>query len=164
MATLIRKGSVVNTVGELPAVGSMAPAFTLTDTNLEDIQLADLRGKKVILNIFPSIDTPTCASSVREFNVRAAAMDKVVVICVSADLPFAMKRFCGAEGIDQVISASVFRSSFGQDYGVTFIDGALRGLLSRATVCISEEGLVRYTQQVADTSQEPDYEAALAAL
>lgn len=164
MATVTLKGNPFSTVGDLPALGAAAPAFTLTGADLGDITLADLAGKRVILNIFPSVDTPTCATSVRQFNAKAASLDNVVVVCVAADLPFAMARFCGAEGLDNVKVASVFRSDFGNDYGVTFADGPLRGLLSRSVVVIDESGKVSYTEQVAETADEPDYEAALAAL
>jgi thiol peroxidase len=164
MATVTRKGESVETVGELPTLNSAAPEFTLVDTHMVDLNLADLKGKTVILNIFPSLDTPTCATSVREFNVRASSLDNVVVIGVSADLPFAMKRFCTAEGIEHVLSGSTFRSTFGADYGVTFTTGGLTGLLSRAIVLIDGEGVVRYTEQVPDTSQQPNYDAVLAAM
>ena len=164
MATVIRKGQEVETVGHLPTVGTPAPAFTLTQPDLSDITLASLEGKTVVLNIFPSIDTPTCARSVREFNERATESGDVVVICVSADLPFALGRFCGAEGINKVLAGSSFRSSFGDDYQVTFTSGALRGLLSRCVVVINSDGKVIHTEQVADTSQEPNYEAALSVL
>jgi len=164
MAQVTRKGLVVDTVGELPAVGSIAPAFVVTQPDLSDISLNDLAGKIVVLTIFPSIDTPTCAMSVRQFNTKAAAMDNVAVVCVSQDLPFALGRFCGAEGIDNIIVSSGFRSSFGKDYGVTFTSGPLTGLLSRAIVVIDVGGKVLYTEQVTDTSKEPDYEAVLAVL
>ncbi|MGH1441339.1 MAG: thiol peroxidase [Cellvibrionaceae bacterium] len=164
MATVLRKGVSVETIGELPAIGSIAPDFTLTQADLSDIQLNALKGQTVILNIFPSIDTPTCATSVRQFNARATSMQGVVVICVSADLPFALGRFCGSEGIDKVLTGSSFRSTFGQDYQVSFITGALKGLLSRSVIVIDPDGIVRYVEQVANTSDEPNYDAALAAI
>ncbi|AFU98174.1 thiol peroxidase [Simiduia agarivorans] len=164
MATVTMKGNPVETVGNLPAVGTQAPAFTLAAADLSDLTLASLTGKRVVLNIFPSIDTPTCATSVREFNQRAAGLDNVVVVCVAADLPFAMARFCGAEGISNVKTGSSFRSSFGQDYGVAFAGGPLAQLLSRAVVVIGTDGKVIYTEQVAEVASEPDYDAALKAL
>jgi len=164
MATVTLKGNPFNTVGELPATGSDAPAFSVTQADLSELTLASLAGKRVVLNIFPSIDTPTCATSVRKFNEKAASLDNVVVVCVSADLPFAMARFCGAEGIENVKVGSTFRSEFGAAYGVTFADGPLAGLLSRSVVVIGTDGQVLHTEQVAETADEPDYEAALAAL
>jgi len=164
MATVTLGGNPFNTAGELPAVGSPAPDFTLVGSDLGEITLESLAGKQVILNIFPSIDTPTCATSVRTFNEKAAALDDTVVLCVSADLPFAAGRFCGAEGIDNVKTGSGFRSSFADDYGVTFTDGPLAGLMSRSVVVIGADGNVAYTQQVPETRDEPDYDAALAAL
>ena len=164
MATVTLKGNPVNTCGELPSVGQSAPDFSLCKTDLSNISKADLAGKKVILNIFPSIDTPTCATSVRQFNEKAAGMDNVVVLCIAADLPFAMARFCGAEGIENVIPASTFKSSFGKDYGVDFVDGPLAELTSRAIVVLDESGVVKHTEQVGEIADEPDYAAALAAL
>jgi thiol peroxidase len=165
MATITLKGNPVQTSGELPATGSRAPAFTLVRTDLSEVSLADLAGKRVVLNIFPSVDTPTCAQSVRHFNAEAGALANTVVLCVSADLPFALGRFCGAEGLANVQSASVFRSpAFGHDYGVTITTGPLAGLLSRAVVVIGEQGQVLHTEQVAEIANEPDYAAALAAL
>lgn len=163
MATVTLKGNPFNTVGELPAVGSQAPAFTLTADDLSYLNLSDLSGR-VVLNIFPSVDTPTCATSVREFNSKAAALDNTTVVCVSKDLPFALSRFCGAEGIENVVTASAFRSSFGEDYGLTITEGPLAGLCSRVVVVIGEDGNVLYTEQVAEIADEPDYEKALAAL
>jgi thiol peroxidase len=164
MATVTLKGNPFNTVGELPAVGSQAPAFTLTGAGLADITLADFAGKRLVLNIFPSVDTPTCATSVRKFNQVLSSLENTVVLNVSADLPFAQGRFCGAEGLEQVQNGSTFRSSFGQDYGVAFANGPLTGLLSRAVVVIDAQGQVVYTEQVAETADEPGYEAAVAAL
>lgn len=164
MANITLKGNPITTVGELPAVGSAAPAFTLVQGDLSELTLSDLAGKRVVLNIFPSVDTGTCAMSVRAFNEKAASLDNAVVVCVSADLPFAMSRFCGAEGIDNVKMGSTFRASFGEDYGVAFATGPLTGLLSRSVVVIDEDGKVIYTEQVAETTEEPDYESALAVL
>ena len=164
MATVTLQGNKMSTVGELPANGSQAPEFTLVKPDLSDVSLSELKGKNVVLNIFPSIDTGTCAASVRAFNEKATQLENTVVVCVSADLPFAAARFCGAEGIENVVTGSSFRSSFGDDYGVTFTDGPLAGLLSRSVVVINASGEVVYTQQVAETADEPDYEAALNAL
>ena len=164
MATVTFQGNPFNTVGELPAVGSKAPDFNLVKADLGNVTLSELAGKKVVLNIFPSIDTGVCATSVRKFNEAAATLENTVVICVSADLPFAAGRFCGAEGIENVITGSTFRSTFGSDYGVAFNSDPLTGLLSRSVVVIDENGTVAYTQQVAETVDEPDYEAAIAAL
>ncbi|MBM6551652.1 thiol peroxidase [Marinomonas ostreistagni] len=164
MATVTLQGNSMETVGELPAVGTQAPAFELVKTDLSSVSLSDFAGKKLVLNIFPSVDTGTCAASVRKFNEEATKLDNTAVLCVSADLPFALARFCGAEGIENVESGSAFRSTFGADYGVTFKTGPLTGLLSRSVVVINEQGEVIYTQQVAETADEPDYEAALAAL
>lgn len=164
MATVTLQGNPIETVGELPAVGSQAPGYSLVQGDLSELTAETLAGKRVILNIFPSIDTPTCATSVRTFNQKAAALDNTVVVCVAADLPFAMTRFCGAEGIDNVKVGSTFRSNFGDDYGVTFKTGPLVGLLSRAVVVIDESGKVLHTEQVAEIADEPDYEAALAVL
>ena len=163
MAQTALGGNPVNTVGDLPEVGS-TPSFTLTKGDLSDVTPADLAGKKVVLNIFPSIDTPTCATSVRKFNERAASLDNTAVLCVSADLPFAQGRFCGAEGIANVQTASSFRTSFGQDLGVALADGKLAGLLARAVVVLDESGTVTYTELVPEIAQEPDYDAAIAAL
>jgi thioredoxin-dependent peroxiredoxin len=164
MATVTLGGNPVNTVGELPPVGAKAPDFHLTGGDLGDVTAASLAGKKVVLNIFPSIDTPTCATSVRQFNERAASLDDAVVLCVAADLPFAMTRFCGAEGLDNVKVASTFRSSFGADFGVTLAEGRLAGLLARAVVVLSADGTVLHSQLVPEIANEPDYDAALAAL
>ena len=165
MAQITLEGNPLNTVGELPAVGSSAPAFSLTKTDLADASLSDYAGKKVILNIFPSIDTPVCADSTRRFNQEVSGLDNTVVLCISADLPFALGRFCGAEGLDDVISMSTFRSAgFGKDYGVEIADGVLSGLMSRAIVVVDEQGNVTYTEQVPEIAQEPDYDAAVAAV
>jgi thiol peroxidase len=156
---------IVHTVGELPSVGSPAPAFTLAGGDLSDVTLADFAGQRVVLNIFPSIDTKTCAMSVRRFNELAASMDNASVLNVSADLPFAQSRFCGAEGIDKVRSASTFRNpEFGDAYGVRMADGRMAGLMARAVVVVDENGTVAYTELVPSIGQEPDYDSAIAAL
>ncbi|ORB74185.1 thiol peroxidase [Mycobacterium scrofulaceum] len=162
MAQITLRGNPINTVGELPAVGSSAPAFILTGGDLGAVSSDQLDGKAVVLNIFPSVDTPVCATSVRTFNERAAASGATVV-CVSKDLPFAFARFCGAEGIENVTTASAFRSSFGDDYGVTLKDGPMAGLLARAIVVVGPDGKVTYTELVPEIAQEPNYDAALAA-
>jgi thioredoxin-dependent peroxiredoxin len=162
MARILFKGKKVSTSGDLPRTGSKAPDFVLTNTDLVDVSLRDFAGKRVILNIFPSIDTSVCAMSVRRFNAEASGLQSTVVLCVSADLPFAQKRFCGAEGLNNVVPLSTFRHpEFGDVYGVRMVDGALAGLMSRAIVVIDGKGIVAYTQQVPDIGQEPDYEAAL---
>ena len=164
MADIKLKGNSIHTAGTLPAVGSKAPDFKTTKEDLSDVSLKDFAGKKIILNIFPSIDTGTCAASVRKFNVEAAKLDNTVVVGVSKDLPFALKRFCGAEGIDKVITTSALRDdSFAKNYGVTITDGPLAGVFSRSVVVIDENGVVKYTEQVDETVNEPNYEAALAA-
>lgn len=165
MAQVTLKGNPFQTVGNLPAAGSAAPDFRLVKNDLSEVGLADLKGHRVVLNVFPSVDTPTCAASVRTFNARASEAPNTVVLCVSADLPFATHRFCAAEGLQQVHPASVFRSpEFGQAYGLTLAEGPLKGLLARAVVVIDEQGVVRYTQLVPEIADEPDYSGALAAL
>ncbi|WP_461531972.1 thiol peroxidase [Sinomicrobium sp.] len=165
MATVTLQGNAIHTVGELPAIGQKAPEFTLIGNDLSAATLNDFKGKKVVLNIFPSIDTGTCAASVRKFNQEASKLQNTVVLCVSRDLPFAQARFCGAEGLDNVISLSDFRErQFGKDYGVEFTDGPLAGLLSRSVVVIDTDGNVSYTEQVSETADEPNYEAVLQAL
>jgi len=164
MATVTLGGNAVSLVGEPPKPAAPAPAFTLVKDDLSEITGESLKGKKVVLNIFPSIDTPTCAKSVRRFNELAAGMTNTVVVCVSADLPFAQKRFCGAEGIANVQNASSFRTDFGRTFGLTIADGALKGLLARAVVVLDERGVVRHTELVPEIAQEPNYDAALAAL
>jgi len=164
MAETKFKGTTVNTVGDLPAEGAAAPDFTLTGSDLADVKLSDYAGRRVVLNIFPSIDTGVCATSVRKFNELASSLDNTTVVCASADLPFALARFCGAEGIDNVTAASSFRSTFGDDYGMTMVDGPLRGLLARSVVVVDADGKVAYTELVPETTQEPDYDAAVAAL
>lgn len=165
MAKISLQGNPIDTVGNLPAINTQAPAFTLTKTDLSDGKLQDYAGKTVVLNIFPSIDTSVCAASVRRFNKEAGELKDTVVLCVSADLPFAHQRFCEVEGLKDVIPLSCFRSpDFGKDYGVTIVSPPLSGLLSRAIVVIDPAGKVVYTQQVPEITQEPDYEAALAFL
>jgi thiol peroxidase len=160
MATITLRGNPVETAGSLPAVGASAPDFTLIKQDLTRVSLKDFPGKKV-LNIFPSIDTPVCATSVRKFNQMVA--DKgVTVLAISEDLPFALKRFCGAEGIDKVVGLSAFRSTFGKDYGVEMKSSGMAGLMSRAIVVLDESNKVLYTEQVPEIAQEPNYDAALA--
>jgi len=157
--------NIVNTSGNLPSIGSPAPDFTLTGIDLKDVDLKNYAGKNVILNIFPSIDTRVCAISVREFNKRASALNDTVVLCISKDLPFAFKRFCGAEGIDQVVSLSDFRNKgFSKNYGVEMIDGGMAGLFARAIVVIGKQGKVIHTELVSAIGQEPNYDAALKAV
>jgi len=164
MATITFKGAPVQTAGELPAKGSAALDFTLVKQDLSETVLSDYKGKRLVLNIFPSIGTGVCAMSVRKFNEKAAALKNTVVLCISMDLPFAQSRFCAAEGIKNVVTASAFRSAFGEHYGVTIAGGPLAGLLSRAVVVINETGHVIYTEQVPEIAQEPNCDAALAAL
>ena len=162
MATISSRGELVITSGELPAIGSAAPSFTLYKSDLSPVGLHDYAGSRLVLNIFPSIDTPTCAKSVRQFNFRAGNLAKTKVLCVSADLPFALSRFCGAEGIDDVESASVYRSpEFGKDYGVFMVNGRLAGLLARAVVVIDVVGNVIYRELVPEIAQEPDYQSVV---
>jgi len=154
-----------NTVGDLPAIGSSAVDFTLTASNMKDVSLKDFAGKNVVLNIFPSVDTETCGTSVREFNKRVASIDNTVVLCISKDLPFAQKRFCGAEGIDRAITLSDFRNrGFGKAYGVELTTSAFAGLFARAVVVIDPAGKVKYTELVPQIGEEPNYEAALKAI
>lgn len=165
MATITLKGNEIQTVGSLPEVGSDAPDFNLVKTDLSETRLADYAGKDLVLNIFPSIDTGVCAASTRRFNREASSRDQVVVVCVSADLPFAHNRFCEAEGLADVVPASTFRApAFGQRYGQTITTGPLAGLLARAVVVVGGDGKVKYTEQVPEIGQEPNYEAALAVL
>lgn len=164
MANVIYKNKSVNTAGELPAVGTRAPEFELVGSDLGTVTSDQFRGQRVVLNIFPSLDTRVCAASVRKFNQLAAGLDNTVVLSVSMDLPFAHERFCVNEGIENVVSTSAFRSSFGDDYGVTMTEGPGQGLLSRAVVIVDEDGQVIYTEQVPEISTEPDYDAAIAAL
>ncbi len=162
MATITLKGNEIHTNGNLPVVGQKAPNFELVNTDLSVSQLTDYKGSKVILNIFPSVDTGICAASVRAFNKEASNLSNTKVVCISRDLPFAQARFCGAEGLDDVINSSDFRDGkFGKDYGVEIIDGPMKGLHARAVVVLDEEGVVTYTEQVPEIVQEPDYAAAL---
>jgi thioredoxin-dependent peroxiredoxin len=163
MASITLGGNPINTVGDLPAVGS-SPSFSLTKGDLSDVSQADYAGQRVVLNIFPSVDTPVCATSVRRFNEAAAALENTAVVCVSADLPFAQGRFCGSEGLANVQTASSFRTSFGNDFGIALADGKLAGLLGRAVVVLDESGNVIHSQLVPEIAQEPDYDAAIAAL
>ena len=164
MTEITFRGTPVTTVGQLPEVGSAAPAFEVTGGDLKPLTNEAFAGKKLVLNIFPSVDTGICAMSVRRFNELAAGLDGVKVLCVSRDLPMALGRFCGAEGIENVTVASDFRTDFGEKYGVTIADGGFKGLLSRSVVVLDADGTVLYTQQVPDTGTEPDYDAALAAV
>lgn len=164
MAEVTLGGNPVHTVGELPAVGDTVPPFTVTGGDLSDVTNESFAGKRLVLNIFPSIDTATCATSVRTFNARAAELDNTAVLCVSADLPFAMSRFCGAEGLSNVAVASTFRSDFGDQLGVKLADGKLAGLMARAVVVVDESGTVVHSQLVPEIAQEPDYDAAIDAL
>ncbi|GAL61565.1 thiol peroxidase [Algibacter lectus] len=165
MATVTLKGGAIHTSGNLPAKGTKAPDFALTANDLSTKKLSDFAGSKVVLNIFPSVDTGTCATSVREFNREASELENTKVLCVSRDLPFANARFCGAEGLNDVVSLSDFKTGdFGKAYGLDFIDGPLEGLHSRSVVVLDEKGTVLYTEQVAETTEEPNYKAALEAL
>lgn len=154
----------MHSIDELPVVGSPLPAFRLTGVDLTEFGPEIAAGRRLVVNIFPSIDTGVCATSVRRFNELAAGLENTLVLCASADLPMAQARFCGAEGLENVVTGSGFRSSFGEDFGVTLVDGPMRGLYSRAVVVADADGVISYTQQVPNISEEPDYEAALAAL
>jgi thioredoxin-dependent peroxiredoxin len=165
MSTVHIGQNPVNTNGELPRVGSAAPDFVLVGNDLKDVPLKQFAGKRIVLNIFPSIDTRVCAMSVREFNKRAAGLSDAVVLCISKDLPFAMRRFCGAEGIEKVITLSDFRNKeFTERYGVEMVDGSMKGLMARAVVVIDNNGKVKYTELVPVIGQEPDYDSALNAI
>lgn len=164
MATITLKGNAIHTSGELPGKGTPAPDFKLVRADLTESSLSNYAGKKKVLNIFPSVDTGTCAMSVRQFNAKAAGLPDVVVLNISMDLPFAQSRFCGAEGIKGAETLSAFRSTFATDYGLKLTDGPLAGLCSRAVVVLNEENRVIYTEQVKEIVDEPNYEAALAAL
>ena len=165
MASITLGENPINTSGELPKIGSDAPQFHLLKTDLSMATLSDFAGCKLVLNIFPSIDTGTCATSVRTFNAKAAEVKNTKVLCISRDLPFAQKRFCGAEGLENVINLSDFKTgSFGKDYGLEIIDGALAGLHSRVVIVLDENGVVTYAEQVPEIADEPNYEAALATL
>lgn len=162
MSKISFKGGEVNTIGELPKVGTLAPNFTLVNAQLENVSLADYKGKNIILNIFPSLDTRVCATSVRKFNQEVAKLDNTVVLAVSADLPFASGRFCSAEGIENVIPASVFRNlEFGKDYGVLMTDGPLQGLLARAVVVIDPKGYISYIELVSEITQELNFQSTI---
>lgn len=162
MANITLKGNSIHTLGELPAIGSKAPNFELTASDLSTKTLADYSGQKLVLNIFPSVDTGVCAQSVRTFNEQASGLDNTKVLCISRDLPFALNRFCAAEGLDNVVSLSEFKDdNFSKSYQVKITDGPLEGLMSRAVVVVNEEGNVVYTEQVPEIGQEPNYEAAL---
>ena len=165
MATITLKGNPIHTSGELPIVGSQAPAFRLTKSDLGEFNSTELEGRRVVLNIFPSLDTAVCATSVRTFNKRSSEAANTRVLCISADLPFAQNRFCGAEGLDRVGTASTFRHpEFLEAYGVRILDGPLAGLCARAVVVLNEDGIVLHTELVPEIAQEPDYDAALAIL
>lgn len=164
MAHITLGGNPVTTNGDLPQVGDDAPAFTLVGGDLSEITNDSFAGKQMVLNIFPSIDTPTCATSVRTFNERAAGRDDTVVLCISEDLPFAASRFCGAEGLENVATGSAFRSNFAEDYGVRMTEGKLLGLTARAVVVVDANGKVTHRQLVEEIASEPDYDAAIAAL
>ncbi|WP_165242189.1 thiol peroxidase [Corynebacterium lizhenjunii] len=164
MATVTFHNDPVETVGTLPAVGEQLPTFDLVGTDLGAVSAADFAGKRLVVSIFPSVDTGTCAAAMRTFNEEAAGLDNTVVLCVSKDLPFAQSRFCAAEGIENVVSASAFRSTFGEDFGVTLQGSPLQGLLARAIVVTDAEHKVVYTQLVDEVTEEPDYAASIAAL
>ena len=165
MADITLGGNPFKTTGELPVTGTKAPDFTLVKGDLSTVSLADFKGSTVILNIFPSVDTGTCASSVRKFNEKASSLENTKVLCISRDLPFALNRFCGAEGLDNVMTLSDFRDgNFGKSYGLTIANGPLEGLLSRVVIVVDSEGIVKYSEQVPEIKDEPNYENALAAL
>ncbi len=165
MATITLRGNPVHTSGELPKIGSTAPAFKLVGSKLNDVSLGDFAGKNKVLNIYPSIDTPTCAISTRKFNEKVSGLKDTAVLCIAADLPFAMSRFCGAEGLKDVVTLSTFRApGFMKDYGVAMQDGPLAGLCARAVVVLDADNTVKYTELVKEIADEPDYEAALKAL
>ena len=165
MATINLQGSPIQTIGDLPNLNEKAPSFTLTASDLSEKKLSDFSGTKLVLNIFPSVDTGTCATSVREFNKKASALENTKVLCVSKDLPFAQARFCGAEGIDNIVMLSDFRdSNFGKEYGLEITNGPLKNLHSRCIVVINEKGNVVYTEQVDEIVNEPNYDKALQAI
>lgn len=165
MASITLGGNSINTSGELPKVGSQAPSFSLVKNDLSMATLADFAGSKLVLNIFPSVDTGTCAASVRKFNENAASLSNTKVLCISRDLPFAQKRFCGAEGLENVENLSDFNTGkFGKDYGLEITDSVLSGLHSRVVIVLDEKGTVKYAEQVPEIADEPNYEAALASL
>lgn len=163
--TVICRGQEAHTSGPMVKVGQQAPDFRATNADLQDVSLSSFKGKRIILNIFPSLDTPTCALSVRQFNARASELENTVVLCLSMDLPFAQSRFCSTEGLNNVVPLSVFRShDFLKEYGLQLADGPLKGLMARAVIVIDETGKVCYTQLVSNISNEPDYDAALQAV
>lgn len=165
MASITLGGNPANTVGELPSLNTNAPSFTLTKSDLSEVSLSDYSGHKIVLNIFPSVDTGTCAKSVRQFNEEAAKLENTKILCISKDLPFAQARFCGAEGIENVDMLSDYKSGkFGEDYGVAFADSAFETLLSRCIVVVDESGKIVHTEQVSETADEPNYKAALDAI
>ncbi|MCQ0112034.1 thiol peroxidase, atypical 2-Cys peroxiredoxin [Zhouia amylolytica] len=164
MASVYFKGSPIHTEGELPKKGETAPNFSLVNGDLEEVTLDTYKGSKVVLNIFHSLDTGTCAASMHRFNKIASESDNTKVLCISKDLPFAMSRFCAAEGLNNVITLSDFRNGFGQNYKLTYTDGIIKGLLARAIVIIDENGKVTYTEQVQEVTEEPDYDSAIEAL
>lgn len=165
MATITLGGNPINTVGELPKIGSKAADFKLIQNDLSVVSLADFAGSKLVLNIFPSVDTGTCAASVRKFNEKASQLENTKVLCISRDLPFAQKRFCGAEGLENVVNLSDFKDgSFGKEYGLEIANGPLAGLHSRVVIVVDQNGNIAYTEQVAEIADEPNYDAALAAL
>ncbi|WP_031425519.1 thiol peroxidase [Flavimarina sp. Hel_I_48] len=165
MAKIALGGNTIHTSGTLPEIGKIAPQFKLAKSDLTDATLEDYNGRKVVMNIFPSVDTGVCAASIREFNKKASDLDETAVLCISKDLPFAQARFCGAEGLENVESLSDFRTgSFGSDYGLEITEGAFEGLLSRVVIVLDEEGKVIYTEQVPEIGKEPDYDSALSAL
>ena len=165
MAQITLQGNAINTIGNLPKVGEKAAEFNLVKNNLGEAKLNDYKGKKVILNIFPSIDTPVCAASVRKFNAELNNMQNTAVLCISRDLPFAQARFCGAEGLDNVITLSEMKGDkFSKTYGVQIVDGPMTGLMARSVVIIDEQGKVIYTELVPEIAQEPNYDKALAIL
>jgi thioredoxin-dependent peroxiredoxin len=165
MASITLGGNPINTSGELPKTGSKAPQFQLVKNDLSIASLEDFAGSKLVLNIFPSVDTGTCAASVRHFNESASKLENTKVLCISRDLPFAQKRFCGAEGLENVINLSDFKTgNFGKDYGLEILDGPLAGLSSRVVIVLDENGVVQYAEQVPEIADEPNYDAALASL
>lgn len=165
MASITLGGNPIHTTGELPKTGSKAADFKLVKNDLSVVSLADFAGSKLVLNIFPSVDTGTCAASVRKFNEKASQLENTKVLCISRDLPFAQKRFCGAEGLENVVNLSDFKDgSFGKEYGLEIADGPLAGLHSRVVIVVDENGTVSYTEQVGEIADEPNYDAALAAL
>lgn len=165
MATITLGGNAIHTNGELPKIGSQLADFQLIKDDLSVVSLQNFKGKKLVFNIFPSIDTGTCATSVRQFNQKASSLENTIVLCISRDLPFAQKRFCGAEGIENVVTLSDFKDgSFGKANGLEIIDGPLAGLHSRVIIVTDENGVVKHTEQVAEIANEPNYETALKAL